>query len=151
MKLLLSFALMLCGLAVQGARFSPMQAVDLQCEYLTTPLGIDVAEPRLMWKLQSPVGGVSQSAYRVVVATSPEQLEAGNADVWNSGRIKSGDGRMQPRRSAEVAYPLLLESRNVGRQRPYAGHYAGIVVRNRQDDARRMEGAMDHRLARRTV
>ena len=69
MKLLLSFALMLCGLAVQGARFSPMQAVDLQCEYLTTPLGIDVAEPRLMWKLQSPVGGVSQSAYRVVVAT----------------------------------------------------------------------------------
>ena len=91
MKLLLSFALMLCGLAVQGARFSPMQAVDLQCEYLTTPLGIDVAEPRLMWKLQSPVGGVSQSAYRVVVATSPEQLEAGNADVWNSGRIKSGD------------------------------------------------------------
>ena len=48
MKLLLSFALMLSGLAVQGARFSPMQAVDLQCEYLTTPLGIDVAEPRLM-------------------------------------------------------------------------------------------------------
>ena len=143
MKLLLSFALMLCGLAVQGARFSPMQAVDLQCEYLTTPLGIDVAEPRLMWKLQSPVGGVSQSAYRVVVATSPEQLEAGNADVWNSGRIKSGD--------QTVVYPLLLESRNVGRQRPYAGHYAGIVVRNRQDDARRMEGAMDHRLARRTV
>ena len=73
MKLLLSFALMLSGLAVQGARFSPMQAVDLQCEYLTTPLGIDVAEPRLMWKLQSPYGtrGGSNPATRRSYAAPP--------------------------------------------------------------------------------
>ena len=50
----------------------PME--NLRCEARTNPAGIDVTAPRLSWVLQSAKRGAAQSAYRVLVASSPEQL-----------------------------------------------------------------------------
>lgn len=62
---------------------------ELHCEYLVNPKGIDVERPRLSWML-SPAGGVrGQSAYRVLVASSPEILRKDQGDLWDSGRISS--------------------------------------------------------------
>jgi alpha-L-rhamnosidase len=50
---------------------------DLKCEYKVNPIGIDVAKPRLSWKLTSAARGVKQSAYELRTALRKEKLEAG--------------------------------------------------------------------------
>jgi len=60
-----------------------------RCEYRINPLGIDVAEPRLSWILESEKRGQVQSAYQILVAGSEENLKQNKGDLWNSGKIKS--------------------------------------------------------------
>lgn len=74
--------------AAAGDRVAQAVAGDLRCEYLCEPLGIDVARPRLSWKLQGD-DGASQSAYRVVVASSADLLDADTPDLWDSGEVES--------------------------------------------------------------
>ena len=77
------------GWAALAARVT---ATDLRCEYLVDPLGVDVGAPRFCWKLvtDSPgTRGIVQSAYQVLVATSPEVLAGDQGDVWDSGRVES--------------------------------------------------------------
>lgn len=65
---------------------------NLRCEYLTSPLGIDPPKPRLSWTLEakdSHARAVSQSAFRVLVASSSVKLAANNGDLWDSGKINS--------------------------------------------------------------
>ncbi|MEY3896368.1 MAG: hypothetical protein RLZZ214_1888 [Verrucomicrobiota bacterium] len=64
---------------------------DLQCEYLTDPLGIDVEIPRFNWKLKVPdhLRGQKQSAYQILVASSKAQLDRNEGDLWDSGRVNS--------------------------------------------------------------
>jgi alpha-L-rhamnosidase len=64
-------------------------AQELRCEYLINPLGIDVERPRLSWIL-SPASVIrGQSAYRVLVASSPDILQKDQGDLWDSGRVTS--------------------------------------------------------------
>lgn len=81
----------------------------LRCEYLKNPLGIDELLPRLSWIFESSRRGARQVAYRVIVASTPEQLAAGDTDMWDSGRVESDqsshieyDGTR--RRSRDVCY-----------------------------------------------
>ncbi len=67
--------------------------VSLRCEYRADPLGIDSARPRVGWLLQagSPAArGLTQTAYRVLAASSPAKLGAGQGDLWDSGKVASG-------------------------------------------------------------
>ena len=59
------------------------------CEYQTNPLGIDVIAPRLSWRLESDQRGARQTAYHILAASEPGLLEAGKADLWDSGKIES--------------------------------------------------------------
>ncbi len=63
----------------------------LRCEYLVDPLGIDVINPRLSWELQSSERGQRQTAYQVLVASTPEKLAADEGDLWDSGRVESNE------------------------------------------------------------
>ena len=56
----------------------------------SSPLGIDVQKPRLSWMLNPAPNVRGQSAYRVLVASAPEILEQGRGDLWDSGRVASG-------------------------------------------------------------
>ena len=47
----------------------------LRCEYLEEPLAVEVKKPRLSWVLESARRGVTQKAYRILVASSEELLE----------------------------------------------------------------------------
>ena len=62
---------------------------DLTCEYAPNPISIDTQEPRFGWLLQSDQRNQSQSAYQILVATSPEDLQAGRVDKWDSGKVSS--------------------------------------------------------------
>ena len=91
-------ALLLAGSGVAGAGWfkTDIEPVDLKCEYLENPLGIDSRIPRLSWTMdcrpQAADGrrrGDRQTAYQVLVASSEELLKKGKGDLWDSGKIKS--------------------------------------------------------------
>jgi alpha-L-rhamnosidase len=65
--------------------------VELRVDNLKTPLGIDDPAPRFSWQLQDSARGAKQTAYEVLVASREELLSQGKADVWDSGRIDSGE------------------------------------------------------------
>jgi alpha-L-rhamnosidase len=48
-------------------------------------------EPRLSWSLSSPERGQRQTAYQVLVASAPERLRPGFADIWDSGKVASAE------------------------------------------------------------
>ncbi|MCC8407926.1 glycoside hydrolase family 78 protein [Mucilaginibacter sp. UR6-1] len=64
-------------------------AVNLQCEHLVSPIGVDEIHPRLAWQLADKRQGALQTAYTVLVSKDPAQLAAGNGVVWNTGKITS--------------------------------------------------------------
>ena len=64
-------------------------AERLETEDAIEPLGIDARAPRLRWRLASTRRGVLQTSYRILVASRPELLREGRADVWDS---KETDG-----------------------------------------------------------
>ncbi|MDW4910584.1 alpha-L-rhamnosidase [Streptomyces sp. ADMS] len=63
-------------------------------EYVQHPLGLDAQRPRLSWPLASDKPGVSQSAYRIRVASTESGLS--HPDVWDSGKITSGESVLVP-------------------------------------------------------
>jgi alpha-L-rhamnosidase len=67
---------------------------NLRCEYLTNPQGIDVTQPRLSWVLKPrdpALRGLKQSAYQILVASSPVFLSKNEGDIWNSGKVTSDE------------------------------------------------------------
>lgn len=62
---------------------------NLRCEYLVNPLGIDAASPRVSWILDSNQRGEKQTAYQILVASSPENLQNGEGDLWDSDKVNS--------------------------------------------------------------
>jgi alpha-L-rhamnosidase len=68
-----------------------VQPVNLKCEYLSDPLGIDTRKPRFSWELNCVTRGAYQKAFQIIVASSPELLEDNRGDIWKSGRIRSSD------------------------------------------------------------
>lgn len=80
-----------------SSRGSVIRVTHLKTEYATNPLGIDVLEPRLSWRLETTARGQYQSAYRIQVATSEARLLAGKPDVWDTGKVESN-------RSVHVPY-----------------------------------------------
>ena len=82
-----------------------MDAIALRCEYRVNPQGIDEAQPRLTWQVGSDQRGARQTAYRILVASSAEQLAQNSGDLWDSGQIASD-------RTGNIAYAgKLLVSR----------------------------------------
>jgi alpha-L-rhamnosidase len=65
----------------------------LRCEYKENPV-TDVTAPRLSWELTSTQRNQSQTAYQIIVASSPEKLTPEKADLWNTGQI-SGSATAQ--------------------------------------------------------
>lgn len=52
-------------------------------------MGIDAPTLRLAWHIESDQRGAYQTAYRILVASSPETLSRDRADIWDSGKIAS--------------------------------------------------------------
>lgn len=85
---IIPLSVILCFVCLlNGCVQSSKQAVyDLRCENLQNPLSIDNTTPRLSWKLKAGQNGEKQTAFQVLVATKPSLLEAGKADLWDSGK-----------------------------------------------------------------
>ncbi len=60
--------------------------LDLKADGKTDPLAA-LDAPRLSWRIESDQRGVRQTAWQILVASKPELLEEGKANLWNSGKI----------------------------------------------------------------
>ena len=60
--------------------------------------------------------GQSQTAYRIMVASSKENLDAGNYDMWDSGKVDSTISVAIPYEGKNIGSnpPLFLESNGMG-------------------------------------
>lgn len=67
-----------------------IQVDNLKICSLTEPLGIDQT-PVFSWVASSNAKGDGQDAYRIVLATSPEDASQGKGTVWDSGKVTSED------------------------------------------------------------
>ena len=67
-----------------------LQPVALRCEYLVNPQGMDEPRPRLTWRVESESRGAKQMAYQIIVASSAERLGRDEGDLWDSGKVASG-------------------------------------------------------------
>jgi len=95
MKTLLTLA---ASLLMPLIAIHAVEVENLRCEYLKDPLGVDVAKPRLSWKLEAgngkPERGIKQTAYQILVASTPEILAKEKGDLWDSGKV-AGDQSIQ--------------------------------------------------------
>ncbi len=102
-----------------------MKAINLKCEYLIDPIGIDIRKPRLTWSCD---GGVKQTAYRIV-AVSNGKTE------WDSGRVASdvmhADYPYELRSRQRVEWSITLWDEN-GKEGEVSSAYfeAGLFCRD---------------------
>ena len=90
-------AVLLAATAAQAAEVG-----NLRCAYRESPLGVDSTKPCLSWMISEMAGnggvrGQKQTAYQVLVASTPELLAKEKGDLWDSGKVDSDP-------SIQVAY-----------------------------------------------
>jgi alpha-L-rhamnosidase len=71
--------------------------VGLRCEYLVNPLGLHETAPRFSWRMTSTRRGEKQTAYQLLVASTPDRLAKQQGDLWDSGKVTSDQ-------SAQIEY-----------------------------------------------
>lgn len=99
------YILILWAVCLAGACSASVSVTKLRCEYLTDPLGIDSSNPRLSWIITSSQRGEMQTAYQILVASSPKLLDHDRGDLWDSGKVSSDE-------SSQIVYSgNPLESR----------------------------------------
>ena len=87
-KIYLVTALACCALQPTLAqKQEECKPVNLHCDHLINPLGIDNANPRLSWMLDDARQGARQTAYQIVVSTDSLKGKYGTRGKKN--RIKS--------------------------------------------------------------
>jgi hypothetical protein len=67
-------------------------AENLQVASATNPTGIDRQTPSLSWELRATLPeahDLGQSSYRILVASSAEELAEDRGSLWDSGRVQS--------------------------------------------------------------
>ncbi|MDX9752591.1 MAG: glycoside hydrolase family 78 protein [bacterium] len=94
-------AILLFALPALGQ--SSITVSQLLCEYKQDPLGIDTPAPRLAWKLTSPQKNQAQTAYHILVATTPSLLDENKADLWDSGKVSTSQSIQMPYAGSPLA------------------------------------------------
>ncbi len=103
----------------------PVPAANLRCEHLADPLGIDVVRPRLSWQLAWPQRGARQTAYRLLVASSPDLLARDQGDLWDSGKVNSDQSILveyagRPLKSEQFCHWKVQAWDEAGRPSPWS-------------------------------
>lgn len=84
-----TFSLFLIVLFLSGCESKmKTQITKMQCEYLDSPLGIDAVKPRFTWLFEGDAKDFIQKAYQIEIASSPDRLSKGEADIWTSPKIE---------------------------------------------------------------
>lgn len=67
------------------------EILNLKCEHLVNPIGIDNPNPRLSWMMDDNRKGAIQLAYRIIVGTDSLQLKSKMNVQWDTEKVNSGN------------------------------------------------------------
>src|ERR1039458_5798942 len=101
MKKEIALCLVLLATAVHAA------PVHLRTNALDTPIGVDTPMPTFSWNSDATTPNWTQSAYEILVDPDVDNLRAGHAATWDSGRVASSE-------SLDIGYagaPLMQQQR----------------------------------------
>lgn len=74
-----------------------LRITDMRVEHMHNPTVVDAQKPRFSWvneAVKASARGARQTAYQIVVATSPRNLQKGRIDVWDSGKCLSEESNL---------------------------------------------------------
>ena len=91
MKKLILFITVTTFFSYSGANGQSVRLTGLQSDHLETPIGIDNPAPRLSWRMDDSRQGAKQTSYRVLVDKDSMKVVNGKADIWDTGKINTGD------------------------------------------------------------
>lgn len=90
-------AIMAAAMLAASCASRQMSVEGLRVEHMENPPVVDAVQPRLSW-INTPhsrkARALRQTAYRIVVASSLENLKRGNYDLWDSGRQESSESNL---------------------------------------------------------
>lgn len=66
-----------------------LKVENLQCEYLSNPLGVESAAPKLSWHIIAAERNTIQTAYRILVSDNPASLKNNMGNTWDSKKVLS--------------------------------------------------------------
>lgn len=81
-------------LFAQTAFAQKVMLYDLTCEHKINPIGVDVLQPRMSWKINAPGRNFMQTAYNIRVSTDKNFPKKNT--VWESGKMLSNESILQP-------------------------------------------------------
>lgn len=87
LKALLLFTLLLAFIACTNR--TAIEISKTTVELKENPIGIATSQPRFSWQLESDERDVMQTAYHILVASTPKKLTEESADIWNSKKTES--------------------------------------------------------------
>ncbi|MDN3686226.1 family 78 glycoside hydrolase catalytic domain [Cyclobacterium jeungdonense] len=73
---------------------SPKQnfkVLSLKTSHIDRPLGLE-ERPVFSWQIRA-LAGFKQRAYQLLLASHPDKLEPGKADIWDSGKVSSSQSQ----------------------------------------------------------
>src|SRR6185312_9910546 len=88
---------MLMLILQEAVAYSQLRFEKLLCENKVNPLGVALQDLRFSWELGSIQNNQYQTAWQLVISSSPEKLNTGIFDVYNSEKTRS-------RQSIFIAY-----------------------------------------------
>ncbi len=108
-------------LIISARAASPLQPVQLLCEYQSNPLGIDMASPRFSWQFHAGERNQFQSSYELIVSDDLNAIHKEAGNIWSTGDVASSQ-------SIQIEYqgkPL----------RSFTRYYWRVKVFNQRHDA----------------
>lgn len=79
-----------CNLYAQD-KLSMCEPINLKCEHLSNPLGIDISNPRLTWMLADERMGARQTAYQLFVGTDSLAVNNNQGKDWDTEKQSKSD------------------------------------------------------------
>ncbi|MBE8723299.1 alpha-L-rhamnosidase [Sphingobacterium pedocola] len=90
-KILLLLVLGLSGNLYGESSLISRGPIELKCEHLINPIGIDLQNPRLIWMLRDDRQGAKQTAYQVFVGTDSMEIVHNQGKCWDTGKRSKAD------------------------------------------------------------
>ena len=105
------------GASETAALQNPWRITRLRTQSLVDPIGLHTAEPSFSYLIDSPLSAEEHTAHHLLVASTPELLEAGVGDLWDSTVVASA-------RTSGIVYdgePLTSRQRAFWKVRAWDG------------------------------
>ena len=86
------FLVILVVLVNVGYLEAKVTVTNLRTERLENPMSLDTPTPRFGWQIESDKQDVMQTAYHIIVASTPEKAERCEGDLWDAN-VKSSQSQ----------------------------------------------------------